>query len=217
GSAQGSADDEFAVVNQLSIEILRALLADDAEFRSTDLNEVVRETGTLVQRLFPSSVDLRVNLCSSPLTIWGDRSQIEQALINLAINAVDALPDGGEVELRTTFQPSSAMVEVSDTGCGIPQEILEHVFEPFFTTKGSSGTGLGLSVVKGVVDAHDGSIDISSEVSTGTTFRLTFPLTDREALPDEGEIVGSDEQSSRQSPAEEADAVQRITDSDPRE
>lgn len=117
----------------------------------------------------------------------GIESEIREALTNLVINAVDALPEGGEITLRTKVLrpeptpgpgrgPAHVLVEVSDTGIGMSEETRKRCLEPFYSTKGKRGTGLGLAMVYGVMERHEGGIDIISELGRGTTFRLIFPV-----------------------------------------
>jgi signal transduction histidine kinase len=108
-----------------------------------------------------------------------DRGQLEQALLNLAVNARDAMPGGGRLSLSAAVEwrdgADVAVLRVRDTGTGIPADVQPHVFEPFYTTK-PSGTGLGLAVSYGIVQDHQGSIDVRSATGQGTTFTLTFPI-----------------------------------------
>jgi signal transduction histidine kinase len=121
-----------------------------------------------------------------------DRSMIEQLLMNLAINARDAMPEGGELQIGMAgvdlHTPEAAALELSpgsyiritvtDSGCGIPPELLSRIFEPFFTTKEiGKGTGLGLSVVYGIVQQHNGAIKVESTVGSGTTFTIYLPAS----------------------------------------
>jgi len=145
-----------------------------------DLNDVLRETQELLRRLTRANVNLRIAPWSEPLWIEVDRAQIGQVLMNLVINAVDAMPTGGDLTLATL--PGSgevAMLAVTDSGDGIPSEIREQIFEPFYTTKDKNkGTGLGLSVVHGIVARHHGSIEVDSAPGRGTTFRILLPLSE---------------------------------------
>jgi len=98
-------------------------------------------------------------------------------LTNLVLNAVDALPTGGSIRLGASIQDGQAIVEVADSGIGMPPDVQARMFEPFFTTKGDKGTGLGLAMVFGVVESHGGEIRVQSEPDKGTLFRITLPLT----------------------------------------
>jgi two-component system cell cycle sensor histidine kinase/response regulator CckA len=116
-------------------------------------------------------------LATDSLPVHADRWQLEQVMINLAVNAADAMPDGGQLVLRTGSDGTERVwCEVQDSGDGIPEDLAEQIFEPFFTTKGPArGTGLGLSVVHGIVSQHHGSISFSSEPGRGTVFRVLLP------------------------------------------
>jgi two-component system NtrC family sensor kinase len=115
-----------------------------------------------------------------------DRSQIQQVLWNLTINALEAMPDGGTLTLRSRpgVAPGAVEVEIADTGVGIPRENLTRLFDPFFTTK-STGTGLGLAVTYGIIERHGGTIEVKSEVGRGSAFTLIFPAA-KEGGPDAG-------------------------------
>jgi two-component system, NtrC family, sensor kinase len=108
----------------------------------------------------------------------GDQSQIQQCLLNLYFNAMDAMPEGGTLSLKTFWDNSATEIrfEVADNGTGIPKDLLPLIFEPFFTTKSrDKGVGLGLAVVYGIVKEHGGSIYVKSEEGTGSCFILRFP------------------------------------------
>lgn len=153
-----------------------------------DLNRAVSGMQKLLQRLLSDRVQLVINLQAEPLLIHADPSQIELMIMNLAINARDAMPEGGVLTMQTSMPVLSdaggtqgpmqyALLEVSDIGHGMSPEIQKHIFEPFFTTKEAGrGTGLGLSTVYGIVEAAEGHINVESEPDQGATFRIYFPL-----------------------------------------
>jgi CheY-like chemotaxis protein len=121
--------------------------------------------------------------------VLGQAAEIREVLVNLILNALDAMPSGGALTITTKEEPAtgeslpdSLLILISDTGTGIPEEARPHVFDPFFTTKGPQSSGLGLSVVFGIVVRHQGKIEIESEVGRGTTFRILFPVA-REPKP----------------------------------
>jgi len=116
-------------------------------------------------------------------TIWGLASELREALINLIFNAVDAMPSGGSLTLRTRCSAAGACIEVVDTGVGMDDELRRRCFEPFVTTKGERGTGLGLALVYGVVQRHNARIDVETLPGAGTTFRITFATASRGTLP----------------------------------
>jgi PAS domain S-box-containing protein len=142
-----------------------------------ELNDVVRETSALLRRLVRENILVEVELEPAALPVYADRGQLEQVLVNLVVNASDAMPSGGRMVLRTA-RPAAGRVcfEVEDTGRGIPEDLRERVFEPFFTTKAAEkGTGLGLSVVHGIVTGHGGWVELVSQVGHGTLFRVVLP------------------------------------------
>ncbi len=142
-----------------------------------DLNGVVRDTADLLHHLINESVAVQLDLAASPLLIEADIVQLEQVVINLAVNASEAMPAGGRLTLATGLAGDSGVeLVVGDTGCGIPEEIRSRIFEPFFSTKhASEGAGLGLAVVHGIVAQHGGRIEVESTVGEGTTVRITLP------------------------------------------
>ena len=141
-----------------------------------DVNVVVREVGRLVGRLLGEDVELVLETTMSPLHVFGDRSQLEQVLMNLAVNARDAMPTGGRLIMRTSGDDSTVFLVVTDTGVGMSAEVLEHMFEPFFSTKDvGKGTGLGLSTAYGIVKQSKGDIKVTTEVNKGTVFTISLP------------------------------------------
>ena len=153
-----------------------------AERKRVDLGELVSVTGVLLRRLIPESIRLTVDTTPERLWVEGDAGQLQQVLMNLAVNAKDAMPAGGTLTIRTSGRMSEAVVEVIDTGQGMDEETRSHLFEPFFTTKEvGKGTGLGLSVVHGIVEQHGGLIEVESSPGEGSLFRVVLPTV---AAPD---------------------------------
>jgi CheY-like chemotaxis protein len=148
-----------------------------AERRELDLNVIIREEVELLERTTLSKVHLEMDLESRLRPILGDASALNQAIMNLCVNAVDAMPEPGTLTLRTRNQGHEWIeVLVEDTGSGMTAEVLERALEPFFTTKDvGKGTGLGLSMVYSIVKAHHGQMEIHSEVGLGTQVRMRFP------------------------------------------
>jgi len=159
-----------------------------------DLNELVGNMGGMLKRLIPATVQLRFDVDSAPAPVRGDAGLIEQIVMNLVVNARDAMPQGGQVVVATrsrtvTAREASAKggswkagryvcLSVQDTGTGIPPEVLTRLFEPFFTTKEKGkGTGLGLSTVYGISQQHGGWVDVASEAGHGTTFTVYLPAS----------------------------------------
>jgi len=162
-------------------EIVNSLLnfsrTSPTEFVELDLNRVVRETGNLVEHQFEKAgVAMRLALAENLPVIRGNSGKLQQVFLNLFINARDAMVGGGTLDVRTWAEGSFAHVEVSDTGQGIPPEFVSRIYDPFFTTKGpKKGTGLGLSITYGIVQEHNGVIEVDSTPGHGTRFRLEFP------------------------------------------
>jgi len=156
-----------------------------------DLNEVVRRVEKIILRLLSENVKLETVCAPDLMSICFDAGQIEQVIMNLAVNARDAMADGGRLTIRTSnvyldeeyarlhvdARPGAyALLEISDTGSGMTEDVRARLFEPFFTTKAAGkGTGLGLAVVYGAVRQNDGQIEVNSEVGKGTTFKIFLP------------------------------------------
>jgi len=195
-----------------------------------DLNVVISEMQKLLSRTIGEHVVLETRLHPELAPIKADPSQVEQILLNLVVNARDAMPDGGTarieteaVELDATYaetHPYTApgdyvRLTVSDNGTGMDAEVAEHAFDPFFTTKPTGkGTGLGLATVYGAVRQAGGSIDIYTEPGLGTTFKLYFPLTAEhrvERARDNGAGHGHHKASGTVLVVEDEDAVRKLT------
>lgn len=151
-----------------------------------DLNDVIRRSVSVVMtQLSMHQVDLSLDLTSGLPSAHADANQIEQVVVNLLLNAADAIGDaGGHIRVSTRRGPSASIeMQLQDSGNGIPAEDLPRIFEPFFTTKGNHGTGLGLAVSWGIVEAHGGSLEVQSELGHGACFSLRLPTA---AEPDGG-------------------------------
>ena len=151
-----------------------------------DLGAVVAEMVSMLRRLISGNVELTTVFPDEPALIRADRAQIGQVVANLAVNAREAMPDGGHLELEVALATDRrrALLIVRDNGAGMDAATRAKIFEPYFTTKGAEGTGLGLSMVHGIVIQSGGEIEIDSEPGQGTTFTISLPLTEGEALPD---------------------------------
>ncbi|MDP3598820.1 MAG: ATP-binding protein, partial [Nitrospirota bacterium] len=138
----------------------------------------------LTTHLFaPNQIRLDTILGQGLPNVMIDQHMIEQVLMNLVLNAVHAMKDGGALTIRTSVVEGICLVEVRDTGSGIPSAVLPRIFDPFFTTKREGeGTGLGLSVSLGIVERHGGKIVVDSEVGKGTTFTLYLPVSRERSL-----------------------------------
>ncbi len=161
---------------QLTKQLLSLSRKDPVTFRSVSLNEAVQTTGKLLGETLDRRIRLEFELTEESTNVKADETQVEQVLLNLAINARDAMPEGGVLRFSTCLDGGNVIVRVTDTGTGIDRDTLPKIFDPFFTTKDKSkGTGLGLSVVYGIVKQMGGSTDVKSEPGAGTEFVLTFP------------------------------------------
>jgi len=142
----------------------------------TNLNSLIREwVDFFMFRCKKSSIEMKLQMDRSLPDIAGDASQITQVIVNLVVNAIHAMPDGGILTIKTVNETDGVSLEVMDTGIGIEADIRDKVFLPFFTTKDvDQGTGLGLAVVYGIVQEHDGVITLSSTVGEGTCFNVKF-------------------------------------------
>lgn len=149
-----------------------------------DLCEVLSETVPVVQRWFPKSIEFRLQLSPTPCWVQADRSQLEQVILNLTVNARDAMPKGGCLTIRLS-QPEEdrCLLSFADTGVGLTEDLKRRIFEPFFTTKSKDGqgSGLGLAVVYGTIRRHGGSIQVESEPGQGTCFDIELPCAPRAA------------------------------------
>jgi PAS domain S-box-containing protein len=179
---------------------VRQLLAlgrnSEIQFEPVDMNGVLENLTSLLTDTFPRTIDIASSLEPDLPPVMADPNQINQVMLNICVNARDAMPGGGELllvtatargeELRERFQEARddlyVSVSVTDTGSGMGEVVKSRIFEPFFTTKEQGqGTGLGLSVVYGIVIKHRGFIDVSSEPGRGTTFRVYLPVADQQA------------------------------------
>ena len=148
-----------------------------ADMAPVDINTVINDVLALLEhQLQLHHVKVRRELSERPLVVMGLEHKLQQVFLNLLLNARDAMPKGGWLSVATREQAGQVMVEVADTGSGIPNEYLARIYDPFFTTKATGqGTGLGLSITYGIVREHHGSIDCESSVGQGTRFILEFP------------------------------------------
>ena len=144
----------------------------------TSLNHNLKHVVELVgYQLRPAGIEVRFDLDPSGAMVFADHFQMEQLFLNLVLNAVQAMPRGGELVLRTRVREDGVVAEVKDSGTGIPEEIRDRIFDPFFTTREvGEGTGLGLSVSDSITAAHGGTIEVKSTLGVGTIFRVELPL-----------------------------------------
>ncbi|NTW07602.1 MAG: PAS domain S-box protein, partial [Syntrophaceae bacterium] len=189
-------------LTQRAIRLVRELLIFSKKVephsKVININDEIKSMHYLLVKSIPRMIDIKTNLSEDVFPINADPNQIGQVIMNLIINARDAIDNSGVITITTknvvlsedsyvngiNIPPGSyTQLSVNDTGCGIEEEVIQHIFEPFFTTKGpGKGTGLGLAVVYGVVKSHNGIICCESELKKGTTFHILFPaLVDKKA------------------------------------
>jgi two-component system cell cycle sensor histidine kinase/response regulator CckA len=181
GSALASGLEELEANVKRGAALTRQLLLfarrEVVKLERLQLRDVVRETAILLRRLLREDIQLDLQLAAALPPVDADRGQLEQVIVNLAMNAADAMPQGGRLVIRSgRASENEVFLEVADTGSGIPEAIQTRIFEPFFTTKGAEkGIGLGLAVVHGIVAQHGGRIEVTSRIGHGSAFRVVLP------------------------------------------
>ncbi len=193
--------NEIFKAGQRAVALVRQILTFSRKVETLlaplDLNQLVRDLGNMLKETFPRTIDFEFHLASALPPLLADQNQVQQILMNLCVNARDAMPGGGTLTIATgeiigreiarlgadparTYQ----WVRVKDTGVGIPPAVQQRIFEPFYTTKEKgSGTGLGLAVVEGIVSRHGGFIDLRSSPGEGSAFSIYLPDADQSAAP----------------------------------
>jgi signal transduction histidine kinase/streptogramin lyase len=199
---------EILDAGQRATDLTRQLLAfsrkQTVERKPVELNRTVAELRNLLARLVDNRVELVVTPSGGDVTVLADPGQLQQVLMNLAVNARDAMPGGGVIEIETGMEPDPengrmmGRLTVRDSGVGMTEEVRQRIFEPFFTTKESGrGTGLGLAMVYGIVQQHGGVIRVTSQPGNGSCFDILLPLAETPApdarRPVERRIVGGSE------------------------
>lgn len=151
------------------------------ELKEIDINTIVLEVYNMLTHTFPKTIKISIEQAQVPLICRGNANLLVNAILNLAINARDAMEGSGKIKVTISSHEKHAILTVSDTGHGIPDSVLPHIFEPFYTTKDEGkGTGMGLSTVYATVELHGGTIKVESVESKGTTFTIAIPLLERE-------------------------------------
>ncbi|HTF99548.1 MAG TPA: ATP-binding protein [Nitrospirota bacterium] len=194
----GVIEDASRRANRMIAKLLGFARKSKLDIVPLKLNDVVYDTIKLVERLIDKNIEMSIELDSHLPFVEGDTNHIEQIVLNLIVNARDAMPKGGKINIKTSVirvEPGMhnvpnyilsgdyVLLSVTDTGSGIPENILNKIFEPFFTTKErGKGTGLGLSMVYGAVKDHKGYITVASEVGRGTTFSIYLPAVTMEEI-----------------------------------
>lgn len=177
---------------QVTRQLLTFSRKQDRVIEDVHTHDIIRNVVAILEPSLNRTIQIRTELDADPDVIHGDPAQLEMALLNLAVNARDALSSGGSLVFRTSRQPARdedapsfwLRIDVSDTGSGMTEEVREHIFEPYYTTKPSSrGTGLGLAAVYGTVQNHHGRISVESEVNQGTRFTIHLPAATGQLAP----------------------------------
>ncbi|HEX8709204.1 MAG TPA: PAS domain S-box protein [Pyrinomonadaceae bacterium] len=183
---QTAAEDAAATVRRIQtfarqspvkeFELLNAgdLLRDAIEITRTRWENEARLRGLYYE------VELQFDC---PFYLSGNASELREVFVNLIVNAVDAMPQGGRLSITCQRKADRLRLRFSDTGTGMPEDVRERIFEPFYTTKGAQGTGLGLAVSYGIIERHEGQINVESEVARGTTFEIDLPAADESVVP----------------------------------
>lgn len=165
---------------ELVTQLLDSTRPDLGQFLTVDLHDTIREVAGLVKGIAPASIRISFDFRADTAATFGDPGQLHHLILNLALNARDAMPDGGELTFETTSTAEpcpSIQIVVRDTGTGIPEELRTRIFEPSFTTKGGSrGSGMGLAIADRIVQHHGGRLDVESRVGHGSAFVVTLPL-----------------------------------------
>ncbi len=182
-----AADDSSKIVKRLS-EFYRHREEGEV-FPPLEINSLIRQVITLTQPKWKDQaqsvgvvIDIQSDLRDVPL-VSGNAAELRECLTNLILNAVDAMPVGGKLTLRTTATEKHVIVEVADSGTGMTEEVRKRCFEPFFSTKGQRGSGLGLAVVFGILQRHHATIEVQSETGRGTRFLIQFPAEKASEVP----------------------------------
>jgi PAS domain S-box-containing protein len=200
---------------QRAVGLVRQILTfsrkTEVHFAHVDLNQLSRDLISLLSETFPRTVAIQLDLKERLPPLHADQNQVQQIVLNLCVNARDAMPSGGTITLSTSVHPGASLrhlggdtartygcLAVADTGTGMSPEVRQRIFEPFFTTKhGNQGTGLGLAVVYGIVTAHHGFLDVDTKPGSGSTFRVYLPLAETAAAapiaPGSSEFPGGTE------------------------
>jgi len=166
-------DDEINTSNKIINDLLGFSRVGKPSVSPTQINNVIEDA--LSHTTIPENIELIKKLDAELPQVEIDTSQIQQVLVNMISNAVQAMPEGGKLIIGAREKDGFIEVRIADTGCGIPQEAIDKIFDPLFTTK-AKGIGLGLAVCKAIIDRHEGKIEVKSQVGKGTTFIIKLPL-----------------------------------------
>jgi two-component system NtrC family sensor kinase len=169
--------DSASRASQIVSDLLKFARQDNPEMRNQNINDTIRASVRLTDFLArKGQVQVSLELLSDPVMVMYDSTQIEQVLVNLIRNSIQAMPDGGRIQIVNQWTENAVTIQVKDTGVGIPEKNLNRIFDPFFTTKPEGeGTGLGLSVSYGIISKHHGRIEVASKEGKGTVFTIHLP------------------------------------------
>ena len=182
--------EQFATIVLGEIEHIEHIVADfldfakssEPKFALVEIGEFMDETlDKLTSQFKQRNIEIHRDINNTPLLIKGDLSQLKQVFLNVLLNSMEAMPEGGNISIyarRELSSPGKVIIKISDTGRGIKEEDKKHIFEPFFTTKGN-GTGLGLPICKRIIESHGGHIEVESTYMEGTTITITLPFWDK--------------------------------------
>jgi signal transduction histidine kinase len=174
------AEQELFRVTSLTKRLLGLSRENALEFKRTDLNGLVEKALFFIDyRMATNHVTLKSSLAARPLNANLDQTSILQVIVNLLLNGIESMPEGGKLSVKTEADPEWVKVSVGDTGCGIPDENLGRIFQPFFSTKGGTSTGLGLAISLNIAGQHRGTITVESGVGKGSIFTLKLPRLNR--------------------------------------
>ena len=173
--------DASARGSELTAKLLSFSRQQVADLGNVDINALLQEIAALCQHTFDRLITIELDLCTVQCITKADSGELHSAFVNLAVNARDAMPDGGTLTLHSHIvqneHGAQVLIQVSDSGSGIPQQIIDNIFDPFFTTKPvGKGTGLGLASSLRAIKNAEGHLDVQSEEGVGTTFTITLPL-----------------------------------------
>lgn len=167
---------ELKRIDGLAVQMLRLAAPKPAMLAPVNVHLLLDHSLRLLEHQMSGRlISLQRNYRAAPETVCGDESHLQQAFVNLLLNAVEAMNNGGELTVATETADGQTIISIRDTGAGIVPENMAHVFDTFFTTK-KHGTGLGLAICKRVVEEHHGAISVQSEAGRGSTFIITLPL-----------------------------------------
>ena len=198
--------ESAARASTIVTDLLKFARQSRPDFERRDMRDTIESSVRLTEYLArKSNVEVQIDIPSEPVVLWFDAQQIEQVLINLISNAIQAMKNGGSIRINLSEAENSIALSIQDNGVGIPEKNLQRIFDPFFTTKPEGeGTGLGLSVSFGIITRHRGQIDVDSKPGLGTTFTILLPI-------EQDDILGSDP-ASASGPIDEAErALVKVT------